>query len=522
MQQSVDSQTAPPLANDPPNSYNNNGGGPDPASASAGGPISCMPCIDAKMLKWMTWAGRLAVFLIYFSISIVLANNLRNRPGCFVQHTYHQDFMANVVSNPMYTSSAVVRDAPVSMLESDYYDAPEIHQRTSDIAMFPNVLMNPIEHAGFLSVLPYPQQRTAAGEVIPATPAALDNNTFYYNPATKHVVANGMGPQGGVTAYILNTMLSDVRGEWRPGMQMPNLRRCIDPEKLPSEEQIATKSREQFFDWFNIGARLQRNSHLRGTCLLNGVQGSVDMTSNYRTSAILFSSVNVMFMVALITWITASFSLFYIGSHQMMSPEAGDSAICWHFADIIVIVSMTWNFLGIIFILMPEVRVNSSIPANNAIIGVVALVVTMLVQWRLANFYKNDVDTIDQTAKMANEEEIAQNYSGPDKAGDSSYPSQQDGVLRGIPVVGSEPQGMPSAPEMPLQPAGAAAAAGGGSTQAAIFSTANFLSTASAVRSYGVEYARQMADSASSGGGGYYNSSSGLRRRNGHAMSVVR
>jgi hypothetical protein len=162
MQQSK-AQAALLLPND---SLYPNSGGSEPSNP--GGPISCIPCINEKTMKWITWGGRVVVFLVYFSMSIALAANLRNRPGCLVQHTYHQEFLANVVSNPMYTSSAIMRNAPVSMLESDYYNATEIHQRTSDIAVFPNVLLDPVEHAAFLSVLPGYGVGTCLGRDVPS------------------------------------------------------------------------------------------------------------------------------------------------------------------------------------------------------------------------------------------------------------------------------------------------------------------------------------------------------------------
>jgi hypothetical protein len=441
---------------------------------------------NASWIAWVQTILRWVLFLTYFVFSFVLLNMIRDKAGCFVQHTYRQEFMANVVSNPMYSSTAIVRDAPLSGLEMEYYNASEFHQRGSDIAMFPNVILNPMSTSAFLQVFMYPHAQVAAGETIPASPAALDEKTIYFHAETNKVYVNGKGPQGGATSAILNTMTDSIHGNQRAGMLLPNLWRCMDAARLPKEEDLFTSSMAVFTDWMADLGRLQQNSHLRGTCLLSGIQGTVDMSSNYKTSAILFSSVNVIFMVLLITWISASFALFNIGGIQKMLASTGNDEY-WYpsvVANVLIGVSILWNFLGIVFILIPAVRINSSIPANNAIIGVVLLVASILVQWRWANFHDDDIHTTEHSAETA---------------------LQNAKVVEGVPVNAYEEQqdAMASAPDMPRAEETLAAGS--------IFSTANFLSTASAVKNYGVDYVRQVT-------GAPYNAQ-GLRKRNGYSIN---
>ena len=93
---------------------------------------------------------------------------------------------------------------------------------------------------------------------------------------------------------------------WRPGMQLPNFKRCIDNSKLPPENATLETDIALLDAWLKPVQRLYTNSHLRGTCLLTGQQGTVDMTSNPKTSTLFFSSVNTIFMVQV------GFSSFYM------------------------------------------------------------------------------------------------------------------------------------------------------------------------------------------------------------------
>lgn len=70
------------------------------------------------------------------------------------------------------------------------------------------------------------------------------------------------------------------------------------------------------------------HSHLRGTCLLTAQQAMVDVTSNYKTSLTAFSSVNMVFMLAVVLWISASFALFYVGGDPKSRVRPPHSHVC--------------------------------------------------------------------------------------------------------------------------------------------------------------------------------------------------
>ena len=118
------------------------------------------------------------------------------------------------------------------------------------------------------------------------------------------------------------------------------------------------------------------SSHLRGTCLLTGQQATVDITSNYKTSLTMFSSVNMLFMLTVVLWISASFALFYTGGLPQSKDESrliqserirawtGDvcmemngASCCSTFksADLVVIVAVVWNAALIIYVMIPKV-----------------------------------------------------------------------------------------------------------------------------------------------------------------------
>jgi hypothetical protein len=178
--------------------------------------------------------------------------------------------------------------------------------------------------------------------------------------AFSQVVGNGIPVQGGAGMALRNMLLSYVKGRWRPGMQLPNFARCNRAHLPNPEKQYGTSTDDQkvLTTWLTHMMRFDKNSHLRGTCLLTGQQSTVDMTSNYKTSMTPFSSVNVVFMISLVMWITASFALFYIGG-MPKGPEAHSNtgANFWSSDDFFMGVGIVWNLAAIIYMIVPESQV---------------------------------------------------------------------------------------------------------------------------------------------------------------------
>lgn len=450
--------------------------------------------------------ARIGLFVLYFACSIALICIVNWKNPCFVQHTYKQEFLANIVANPLFSSTALTRGPPKSALEVVYYNASENVQRVSDVYMFPTIIQNPAKYGAFMRVHSKPGTMQVAGESIQMT--RLYNENIYMDDATHDIQFRGFKPMAGALHPIESAVRSGVSGDLTVGTQMPNLFRCM-ADFIPAEEMDSnvTSNPEKLRTWVTRLGRLRLNSHLRGTCLLTGQQDSVDVISNYRTSVVFFSSINVIFMVQVIIWISASFALFNVGAyrsstshiHGVSSVIAGsakgeDSPNCcsnlgW-LDDFLMFVAIAWNFIPIAMLLSTSFRVDQNIPLNNAIIGIAALLVATMVQWSWANFYATDVESFEHAAQTAI-------VTSPD-------------VVRATLVYAAG-----DAPAKPL-PATPEPRSSMATRITSMFDTSNFLETASAVKSYGAEYAATMSNIA----GGWQpvsttaTTASTLRRRN--------
>ena len=257
--------------------------------------------------------------------------------------------------------------------------------------------------------------------------------------------------------------------------------------------------------------RFEQNSHLRGTCLITGQQPTVDMTSNYKTSMVLFSSVNVIFMLAVVLWITASFSLFYVGGMpRALEPNPEETEKKWNFEDYFMVIGILWNVAGVVYVLVPDAQGHSNIPLNNVVISVVALVASILVQWNWANFRMFDVVVHNEAAKVVMQEagvpESEIPYGNP-AAADDSLPepignAEQNNRGNDPGYDGVFEQGVGGNQEYASR-----YRAGGNLLQ---LNTSHFMATAKAVKNYGVHYAKYITH----GGQG------GLRQRRGGARSA--
>lgn len=224
---------------------------------------------------------------------------------------------------------------------------------------------------------------------------------------------------------------------------------------------------------------LHNNSHRLGACLLTGQHASVDLTSNYATSMILFSSVNAIFMVGMVIWISASFALFHIGGYIKTSKEMegggeGTDTSCCTLDDWLIAVAILWNAVMLLLLLSQDFRMYQNIPLNNAILAVAALLVSILVQWGWANSHTFDVALQEAVSGTV----IGRQYSSE-------------------PPAASKPKALGTPPN-----AGAASIIHS-------FDTSNFMATASAVRDYGVQYANAAILN-----NGSHNQNSSLRKRN--------
>lgn len=448
--------------------------------------------------------------------------------------------MIDVVSNPFFSSLNVLRDAPLSKLERKYYHKPSFSQNVSSIFAFPVQFHNAKDKAAFLTVYPNPiTTMQAAGETIPLGTMQTKNTFYYYSDGSVRSYSQlpHLDSFAAYTNAALDTMLRIARRgrdeESNPlhaGMQLPNLGRCIPH---PKDDQLG--SAQSKLDWAKALESLEHSSHKLGTCLLTGQHMSVDVSSNFQTSMILFSSVNVVFMTGIVLWISASFALFHIGGLIKTDQEFGSMAddpgalqgqngVCctnnscclvfWD--DFFMAVAIIWNLVPIGFLMSSYYREQNSIPLNNAILAVAALTLTILIQWKWANFHSYDVEVHESVARsimMHMQDKPVQKVveiveKDSEKAGGGRAPN----------AFSSEPPGRapPPIPGPPMARDDSDSASNASvNTQEkafAAFNTVNFLSTASMVRDYGLGYARSMINNNTA--------DSGLRKRTATGRSL--
>ena len=165
---------------------------------------------------------RLLLFCAYAAAAIVLFTFSVGKNACFVQSTYKQEFLVNIVGNPFFSNSAIVTGGPKSKLEMMYYNAKNHTQKASDIGIFPNLIHDVYNNSAFWPVEYKPGQFEAAGEYIPVS--HVDDGTFYMGDY--YVIrSKGIPIQGGAGQAFQNMLrhyMSNIQG---PGMQLPNFLR---------------------------------------------------------------------------------------------------------------------------------------------------------------------------------------------------------------------------------------------------------------------------------------------------------
>jgi hypothetical protein len=380
--------------------------------------------------KFWTYLVRWVAFATYAIGAIAVFGISNGKGSCYVQSTYRQEFMVNTVSNPFISSSSVRIGPTPSQLESEFLNVTSNNQTAGDIAIFPVAMKNAASHAAFLTVLKKPIASVEAGEVL--LPIAMDPNSLYTDtkilperPSSMSSMPLAMQRMmlmafGGMIGNIsLGEMplamqqlvqgLTVAEGSpVQPGTLLPNYERCF----ANFYKEDSDKSKQM-----KLEDRLMKNSHLRGTCLFTGQQAMVDVTSNYKTSLILFSSVNVLFLTALVLWISASFSLFHIGG--LLKTKKRDAEVVDHYSepdeccagcnfitcdDFLMLLAILWNTIAVVFICSGDFRASNSIPLNNAVLGIFALIASIMVQWGWANFKIFNIQAHDEAAQMALED----------------------------------------------------------------------------------------------------------------------
>lgn len=402
---------------------------------------------DQGVYSTMEWSLRVIVFLGNFvsAITLLVLASQESKP-CMVNYTYRQDMALNVVGNPYYSSTKVWRQGPPPSIETDYamYETQNYTQHIADIMMFPNMVKSEFQNAGFLPVRPLVNLMAGAGEYL-AHEYTSDGYYFYWDPQLLGIRPRNLMPED---VEATNDVMLQLSGSPRPGMQVPNLYRCA--RKLVGTEANQIKE----------GVRmLTKNSQLRGACLLSGQQHTVDISSNMRTSMNLFSSINPMFMVALVCWICASFALF----------ELGHGTNLYWLSEVCFSVSTLWNIVLMLIVILPGVRDSWHIPLNNALIAEGFLGLTILVQWRIATLMADD-EVKESSSRNAVEKAV------------------EEGQITNPPDDLSKPETMDV--RMP-----------GGPRNVLVCTASSFLSAASA-KFEDVELARERITGGGGGGGG--------------------
>jgi hypothetical protein len=140
----------------------------------------------------------------------------------------------------------------------------------------------------------------------------------------------------------------------------------------------------------------------------------------------MFSSVNMLFMLTVVLWISASFALFYIGgipaaantevSEIESSTEPDDcNIVCcavvskggsdskrFTTADATIIISIAWNAALIIYVMIPKIQSDSNIPLNNVVLTIFSALAAIAVQWHWA--YYSGKEHIQKNTNSSQEE----------------------------------------------------------------------------------------------------------------------
>lgn len=344
---------------------------------------------------------KLLVFLAYAVVAFIfLITALTDVPGsCYVRNTFKQDFLTNIHANPFFLSTKIFSMGPRSGYEVRNNLAPEYKQTHADVAVFPVMHMHD-EGAFIAAPSTAGPPSTAAGANPPVGLYAFDGKTSTFLPAT-----------GSPSTAVMSSLLGAMMNQQVPSSTtnkdarvQGNFERCLfqlnlDKTSLDYNQKLQKAVTE-----------LGSISHKAGTCLLTAQQPMVEVSSNYQTSLVLFSSVNLLFLLAVVLWISASFALFYFAEETLKTakgqvkkvrsrvarlarrPEPAKSdeepEASWYeklSADGILSVGVLWNFV-LIAIIMFDVMYDKHIPVNNVVLCILLLLLAITKQIQWANF----------------------------------------------------------------------------------------------------------------------------------------
>lgn len=324
-----------------------------------------------KQLRWLAAlvnAGVAISFLVYFA---------SNSSPCMVVYSFRQELANTVVANPFYASSG--------MLGNPSGDSGQ-GKTAGDIFLFPNFIRSEIDDAGFLPVRPTKQVGPLLNGEASFSYSYGNDALVTWSPTDPNNIMLTV-PQDSPRAHVIDKATQfakdSVARPFSAGSHVPNVFRCLKAMKGENAKPA---------DYEEALAKLEQSSAMRGACLLSGLQQTVDVTSNYRTSPVPFSSVNPAFFVVLACWIAASFSVVGLPIAGTRIDDALTVTKCgWDGTDFLFsVVSFFWNFGLVVALCLPCVREALHIPVNNAAIGVIMLFAAIALQTWVGNIEQEE------------------------------------------------------------------------------------------------------------------------------------
>jgi hypothetical protein len=306
----------------------------------------------AQLFSFLANAATSVVFLI-----ITFTTN----STCHIRNTYRQDFLSKIQSDPFYSSTNVFRSGPLPQPSSVEGNKTLYSHLHSDIGIFP--------------VMAYKDSDNS----YPYLGRALNSQQALY------FFAKDKG--GGVSTAVDMTMDSKAQMMMmQTGSGQVDYLRCLSISPGNSAADLKHKM-----------DAMRKSSRRMGTCLLTGQHATVDISGNPRTSMVLFSSVNPMFMASVVLWISTSFSLFYFGKsaikylkdNRNWTMKRGSAGSWnWGISDTVLLICTLWNVVPAIVFLTPLAQ-HHNIPVNNSVLAFIAIMITVAVQWYFANLDDN-------------------------------------------------------------------------------------------------------------------------------------
>lgn len=317
---------------------------------------------------------KMVMFVMYLIISITFLSfaSQQEAQSCFVQNTYRQEFLGNIQSNPFYFNSIELNGGPVSQYEVRQNASKMFEHKERQMAIFP--VMHRSSDSAFMS--------EARPKLSEPRPNPVHFAMYTYDAKTGTILKVPGLYLGDDMHMESDSAVADKKNGHMPG----NYERCI-------------------MDSMDIGRDEQRkmllaSTHRAGTCLLTAQQAVVDVSSRYRSSTTLFSSVNLLFMVWVVMWISSSFALFYMGQHSF-TPANDTAKKLFNFfaaADFVVGLCVGWNI--ILIGIIATTYTAHHIPANNAVLAILASLWAMVTHAKWANF-KVDADDKERAGGYA-------------------------------------------------------------------------------------------------------------------------